>query len=489
MPDAAPTAAPTAAPNTAPALDPSALQALRGIVGPAGWTDDPARVAPHLSEWRGRWQGHTPLMLMPASTVEVAAIVRTCAVARIPITPQGGNTGLVGGQIPRGEVLLSLRRMDRVRALSLADEAITVEAGATLQAVHDAAATLARRVPLTLASQGSATIGGLVSTNAGGVHVLRHGMMRRLVLGLEAVLPDGSVLDQLGALRKDNTGYDVKQLLIGAEGTLGIITAACLELQPLPEETCVAWCAVPGPDAALALLGRLRGSGLALSAFELVNARALDLVVRHVAGARAPLAEPSPSHVLIEVEGTRAGALRPAIEGLLAQALDSGQITDAVIAASTDQARALWRLREDISAAQKPEGPSAKHDVSVPVARVPAFLAAADAAVGALGAGGAITAFGHMGDGNIHYDVGLAPALAGREADAGTVEALRTRVTRAVHDTVAAHGGSISAEHGIGVARREDFARLEDPGALALMRTLKAALDPHAIMNPRVLWV
>jgi FAD/FMN-containing dehydrogenase len=462
---------------------PPQVRALQASLGPKGWVEDPAVIAPWLSEWRGRWQGATPVLLQPSSTDEVEVIVRACAETGTAITPQGGNTGLVGGQTPQGEVLLSLRRMTAIRSLSATDDAITVEAGATLQSVHDAAATIARTMPLSLASQGSATIGGLISTNAGGVHVVRYGMMRRMVLGLEAVMPDGSRLNQLSALRKDNTGYDIKQLLIGAEGTLGVITAATLELQPRPEERVVVFCALTDPLAARALLARAKGETGSMAAFELIGRRGLGYVLKNIPGTRDPFEDPYPWYVLIEFEAHEYGVLRKTVDEMLARGLDAGEVLDVVVAQNDAQAASLWRLREEMSSAQKPEGRAAKHDVSVPVSSVPEFLARADAACSALLPGVRIVAFGHMGDGNIHYDVGM-PAGMPDEDFLTWLGPIHT----VVHDLAANLSGSISAEHGIGVARREDFSRLEDPVAYKTMKGIKALLDPQCIMNPRVLF-
>jgi FAD/FMN-containing dehydrogenase len=414
-------------------------------------------------------------MIAPASTDEVATAIRLCAGAGAPVTPQGGNTGLVGGQIPQGEILLSLKRMNRIRAVDAAGDALTAEAGAILSVVHNAAAVHGRRFPLSLASQGSATVGGLVSTNAGGVHVLRYGMMRDLVMGIEAVLPDGRVFNGLHALRKDNTGYDLKQLFIGAEGTLGVVTAATLRLFPPPCAHLVAMAALDTPEAALALLHRTRAATGCLTAFEIMNAYGVALTTK-LPGVRAPLT--APWLALLEFESGDAPGTREAIEALLGQSMADGQVADAVIAESGAAAAAFWALREQMSAGHRAVSrPQVSHDTSTPVSVVPEFLRLADAAVERLAPGARTVAFGHAGDGNIHYT-----AIA---ADEGPFPA--AAISEAVHDVAVSLGGSISAEHGIGVFRREELARFKDPVAMTMMRAVKQALDPQGIMNPRAM--
>lgn len=452
---------------------------LAARLGPKGFTTEADAMAPHLVEWRGRYSGHTPFLAMPASTEEVADVVRVCAAAGAAITPQGGNTGLVGGQIPNGEVLLSMKRMNRIRSIDPLDDALIAEAGVVLTSVQEAAAEAGRLFPLSLASQGSATIGGLLSTNAGGVHVVRYGMMRDLVLGVEAVLADGRVLHGLKTLRKDNTGYDLKQLFIGAEGTLGIITAASLKLFPRPAEHLVAVCAVESPDHALKLLHRAKAGTGALAAFELMNRMSVDVTVKNVAGMRDPF-QGVPYLTLIEFESAAPSGLRAAVEGVLAEGISAGDAHDAIIAENETQARAFWALRENISAGHRPEGAQVNHDISVPVSAVPRFLASGESAIATACPGARIVAFGHMGDGNIHYSV-MQPL--GADPDAFPADALSDLVNRIAVDL----GGSISAEHGIGVSRRDDFARFKDPQAIAVMRSLKAALDPNRVMNPRAL--
>ena len=469
-------------PMAAPA--PDVLDRLKAAAGPSGWSDDPDRLAPKLVEWRGRWRGETPLLLLPRSTAEVAAVLRVCAETGTAVIPQGGNTGLVAGQIPRGEVLLSLERMAAVRDLDTDDDVLVVEAGATLAAVHAAAAAAGRRFPLNLASEGSATVGGLVSTNAGGTAVLRYGAMREQVLGLEAVLPSGEVMHGLHRLRKDNTGYDLRGLLIGAEGTLGVVTAAALKLRPRLPSRAVAVVGLESAEAALRVLERAKtATGGGVEAFELINRLGLELALRHLPGARAPLSQPHPWVVLIELADAQAGRAEAAMAPLLADALDAGDIADAVLAQDETQARAFWALREGQSAAQKPEGEAWKHDVSVPVSAVPRFLREAGAVVEATAPGARVVAFGHVGDGNIHYDV-LRPAGVSDDAHA----ALRDRGAEAVHDVVHALGGSISAEHGLGAMKSAEALRYKDPAQVAAMRAIRAALDPGRIMNPRVLF-
>ena len=460
------------------------LAPLKALAGPDGWSDDPERLAPKLVEWRDRWRGTTPLLLLPRSTHAVAAMVGWCAANGVAITPQGGNTGLVGGQIPDGEVLLSLERMTAVREVSPLDDVMIVEAGATLVTAQETAAAAGRFFPLSLASEGTATVGGLISTNAGGTAVLRYGTMRDLVLGIEAVLPDGSVFRGLKRLRKDNTGYDLKQLLIGAEGTLGVVTAAALKLFPVLRSRATALVGLDSPAAALELLARAKAdSGGGVEAFELMSAAGLGFAERHIPGCRNPLATAHRWSVLIEAASAEDGHAETALARILEQALETGLIADAVLAQSETQRHDLWRLRESQSAAQKPEGTAWKHDVSVPVALVPEFMARATAAAEALSPGVRVCAFGHVGDGNIHFDV-LQPA----GGDGAAHSALRDAGARRVHDIAAEMGGSISAEHGLGTMKTAEALRYKDPVAVAAMRAVRAALDPGRIMNPRVLF-
>jgi FAD/FMN-containing dehydrogenase len=455
------------------------FEKLAARLGPKGHSTDAATLAPYLSEWRGRYRGETPFLAMPANTEEVADVVRLCADVGVAITTQGGNTGMVGGQIPAGEVLVSLKRMNRVRAVDAANDSLIAEAGVILADVQKTAAESHRLFPLSLASEGSATIGGLISTNAGGVHVLRYGMMRDLVLGIEAVLPDGRIFSGLRGLRKDNTGYDLKQLFIGAEGTLGVVTAACLKLHARPRAHEVALVATPSPEAALELLQHVKATTGAVAAFEIMNRLSVDLVVKNVADRRDPM--PGAAFmVLIEFEGMDASSLREGVISALNSAMESGEAQSVLIAENASQARDFWRIREDISAGHRPEGAQANHDVSVPVSRTPDFLARADAAMTKMCPGARIVAFGHMGDGNFHYTVMQPEGMAPDQFPAA-------RLTQTVYEIADALGGSISAEHGIGVARTGDLARFKEAESLALMRTLKHAIDPKHLMNPRAL--
>ncbi len=465
--------------------DPSAaLAELKAAIGPDGWTDDVARIAPHLTEWRGTWQGETPIMLTPGSTEQVAAAVRVCARHGLAITPQGGNTGLVGGQIPQGEVLLSLKRMRAVRAVLPLEDVMVVEAGLTLLEAQQVAADAERMFPLSLAAEGSATVGGVISTNAGGTAVLRYGVTRDLVLGLEAVLADGSVFHGLKRLRKDNTGYDLKQLLIGAEGTLGIVTAAALKLFPVMRSRATAMVGVETVEAALTLLATAKAeTGGGVEAFELMNRQGLELVLANIPDTREPLDARTPWAVLIELVSGEPGAAERGMERLLEAAFEGGLIIDAAVAQTQAQAAQFWRLREDMSAAQKAAGGGWKHDISLPLSEIPDFIAATDAALQSAFPGIRQVTFGHLGDGNLHYNVvppaGDDPAGFAARRDAGA---------RIVHDAVVAREGSISAEHGLGVLKTDEARRYKDPVQVAAMRAVRQALDPRRIMNPRVLF-
>jgi FAD/FMN-containing dehydrogenase len=460
------------------------LSRLKAVLGEAGWSQDPDRLAPKLLEWRDRWTGTTPLLVLPQTTREVAAVVGICGEAGVAITPQGGNTSLVGGQIPQGEILLSTERMRRIRDVDADDEILTAEAGVTLSAVHAAASEVNRRFPLGLASEGTATVGGFVSTNAGGTQVLRYGMVRNLVLGLEAVLPNGEVWNGLKRLRKDNTGYDLKQLLIGAEGTLGVVTAATLKLFARLASHSVAMLGVDSPQVAVRLLARAKEeTGGGVEAFELMGRLGVEFAVRNIPGTRDPLAEPHPWYVLAEFGSGEPGAAEAAMARFLERGLEDGLVRDAVVAQSETQAKALWAIRENQSPAQKPEGATWKHDVSVPVSQVARFLDEAGAAVRRMVPGARIAAFGHIGDGNIHYDV-LRPD-GGSDSEHA---ARRDEGSRVVHDLVASLGGSISAEHGLGAMKTEEARRYKDPAELEALQAIRRALDPRRIMNPRVLF-
>ncbi len=453
---------------------------LRRLLGEQRVLDDATDTEPYRTDWRGRYRGDAVCVALPGSTEEVAAVVRSCADAGVAIVPQGGNTGLCGGATPTGgEVIVSLRRLNRIRAVDQDNNSITVESGCTLVAVQEAAAAVDRLFPLSLAAEGSATIGGNLSTNAGGVQVLRYGNTRELTLGLEVVLPDGRIWNGLRGLRKDNTGYDLKHLFIGAEGTLGLITAATLKLFPRPRTRATAWAAVPDPAAAVRLLGRLRdAAGDNVTAFEIVGRPALELVLKHIPDTRDPLSGQPEWQVLIELSGAR-DDLADSLQTALQEALETGLVTDAAFATSEAQAAALWALRENVSEAQKIEGVSIKHDVAVPVSRIPEFIARADAALRASFPEVRIVCFGHIGDGNLHYNQSKPNAQANGDFIAQTAA-----VNRIVHDLVHELNGSISAEHGLGQLKREEVLRYKSEVEMDLMRAVKNALDPSGRMNP-----
>lgn len=457
------------------------LDRLKAALGPDGWSDDPTRIAPKLVEWRGRWRGETPLLLLPRTAQEVALAVRICAETGAAVTPQGGGTGLVGGQIPQGEVLFSTERLRAIREVAPEDDVVVVEAGVTLAEVQAAAAAADRFFPLSLASEGTATIGGLLSTNAGGTAVLRYGTMRDLALGLEAVLPNGELWSGLSRLRKNVSGYDLKQLLIGAEGTLGLITAATLKLFPVLRSRAVAFAGLRSPDDALRLLARAKVEG-AVEAFELMGRASLGLVLKNIPGARDPLAEAHPWYVLIETATAAPGEAEPALERILAAGLETDLLQDAVLAKSEAEARELWALRENHSAAQKPEGEGWKHDISVPLSRMAEFIQRGTVLALQLAPGAKVTAFGHVGDGNVHFDVLQPPGKGAAHA------AAREEGSRALHDLAHELGGSLSAEHGLGVLKSTEALRYKSEAEVAAHRAIRAALDPRRIMNPRVLF-
>jgi FAD/FMN-containing dehydrogenase len=459
----------------------STLARLKQAAGPKGFSEDPQEIAPHLVEWRSKYQGTTPLLLKPDTTADISAILAICNQTRTPIVPQGGNTGLVGGQIPlHGEVLLSLARMNRIRHVDAEGRSIVVEAGAILADVQRAADAAGQFFPLSLASEGSCTIGGNLSTNAGGVNVLRYGSARDLVLGVEVVLADGRVLDLLRSLRKDNTGYDLKQLFIGAEGTLGVIAAAALKLFPKPAAYETAFVAVRDPAAAVALLDRLQNAtGGLVSAFELLPRLGLELVLAHIPQSSDPLRAPSPWYVLTEATSAGLVSLKAAFQETIAAAIEAGAATDAVIASSGAQRDAMWRLRESLSEAQKLEGASIKHDVSVPIKEIPALLSRGCEMVARMVPGVRPVPFGHLGDGNIHFNFSVP-----KGADADAFLARWGEISRAVHDLVHELGGSISAEHGVGTMNREEILRYKSASEIETMRALKRTLDPNNILNP-----
>jgi FAD/FMN-containing dehydrogenase len=459
-------------------------EAIAGVVGDTHLVTAPDALEPHLRDWRGRFVGKTPFLVRPGTTEEVAEVVRLCAEARVPLVPQGGNTGLVAGGIPfegGEEVVLSLGRMNRIRELDAANFTMTVEAGCILQDLQAAAAEADRLFPLSLGAEGTCQIGGNLATNAGGVQVLRYGNTRDLTLGLEVVLPDGRVWDGLRALRKDNTGYDLKQLFVGSEGTLGVITAAVLKLFARPRETVTALVAVPSAQAAVELLGRTRsGTGEAVTSFELMPRIGLEMAFAHVEGCSDPLAAPHPWYVLIELYGGREdGSLGEALEAVLAQAFEDELVPDAALAQNAQQAADFWRLREGVVEGQLFEGGSIKHDVSVAVSRVPEFIETATAEVERLCPGIRPVAFGHVGDGNIHFNLSQ-PKDAEREAFLARWD----EIGHAVHDIVARMHGSISAEHGLGRMKVEEAARLKSPLELEMMRLVKRSFDPENLMNP-----
>lgn len=456
------------------------LAELRSIVGSGGLISDPDALEPHLTEWRGTYRGRTPALLLPKSTEQVSAIVRVCARVGTAIVAQGGNTGLSGGAIPDTsgtQVLLGLSKMNRIRSVDADDFSMVAEAGCTLAAIQEAARQQNRLFPLSLAAEGSCQIGGNLSTNAGGTNVLRYGTARSQALGLEVVLPNGEIWDGLRTLRKDTAGYDVKQLFIGAEGTLGIITAASLRLYPRPATSEVAFLAVASAADAVSLFGELRELlGEALQAFEYVSDFALQLVLRHFPDTSSPCAESAGGYVLVEAVGS--GSTTGLEEGLT-DCLERGLLQDAVIAKSVAEEATFWRIRHSISEAQKREGAGLKHDVSVPVGRVAEFIEQGERDVADAVPGSRVVAFGHVGDGNVHFNVCQPVAM-----DAQSFLAKREAVATIVYDRVTGLGGSISAEHGVGVLKRDALTRYRSATEIALMKAVKQAIDPDNLMNP-----
>jgi FAD/FMN-containing dehydrogenase len=456
--------------------DPAQLiEAVRARLGPKAVVTDRADIEPWLTDWRGKFHGEAQAILAPDSTEAVATIVRLAAEHRVPIVPQGGNTSMVGGATPPADgsaLILSLRRMNRLRSIG-AGSAVP-EAGMILADLHARAAEAGQRFPLTLGARGSCTIGGLVATNAGGTQVLKFGTMRSLVLGLKAVLPDGSIHDGLSGLKKDNRGYNLDQLLAGSEGTLGIVTAAALRLVPAVAARAVAWAGVADAEKALALLRLMQGETDRVEGFEIIPVDALELVLKHIPGTRGPLVGAHDWHVLVEATAESADEDPSSLlQGLLGQALDQGIVEDATVAASEAQAEAMWRIRDSISEAERADGPTLAHDISVPVADMPRFMKATAAEVEQAFPGVSASGFGHLGDGNVHFHVRGA-AVRGRE----------TKIAQMVHDLVTLAGGSISAEHGIGQMKLEELERLGPPARLHAMRAIKQALDPLGLMNP-----
>lgn len=460
------------------------LLRLRDVVGDAGLVTEPDQLAGYLTDWRGAYRGSAAVVVRPSTTQEVAAVVSLCRDAGVALVPQGGNTGLCGGAVPDAsgrEVVLSLTRLRRIREVDPANQTITVEAGVVLQQVQEAAAAVDRLFPLSLGAEGSCTIGGNLSTNAGGTGVLRYGTMRDLTLGLEVVLPDGRIWNGLRALRKDNTGYDLKHLFIGAEGTLGVVTAAVLKLYPALHSRATAWLALPSPQAAVDVLGILRTlGGDRVTTFEIMSRQSVDFVLRHVPGARDPFATSFSWYALVELGDTLADAgLGTLLEDGLAQAFDRGLVLDAVVADGSTQVAGLWALREGISEAQNHEGPSLKHDVTVPLSSIAEFVDHTDRALAEAVPGIRIVVYGHIGDGNLHYNLS-GPA----GVDAEEFRARADELARIVYDSTSAFDGSISAEHGLGQAKRDFMTRYKDPVELQLMRGIKDLLDPAGLLNP-----
>lgn len=462
----------------------SLLADLAALLGPKGFSAEAEALAPWLTDWRGKYHGRAAAMLSPASAEEVAAIVRLCADAKVALVPQGGNSGMVGGATPDAsgdQLLLSLRRMNRIRRVDEAARLAVAEAGVILETFHKEMLNHGLRFPLTLGGKGSATIGGLVSTNAGGTQVLRHGTMRALVAGIEAVLPDGSIFDGLAPLKKDNRGYDLRHLLCGAEGTLGVVTAACLHLVPAAAARRIAWIGLDSPESALLLLRRLDAViGKALEGFELIPQSCLDAVLRHIPQTRAPLSAAHPWHVLLELAGDSDRALSEALDPQLAAAIGAGLVRDVVIAKNEREGDDFWRLRDSISEAERAEGPALQHDISVPVDLMPAFIAENPRRLSRAFPGVRALSFGHLGDGNVHHHVQPPADVEGAVwlADHGAA------LSRLVYSHVLELGGSISAEHGIGQMKRDILAELDSPARLAALRGVKAGLDPAGIFNP-----
>ena len=452
-------------------------------LGPKAVITDPREIQAWVTDWRGRVHGASPALLAPSSTEEVVEIVKLAGEHRVPLVPQGGNTGMSAGATPPADgsaILLSMRRMNSVRSMSAENRLAIAEAGVVLQMLHDAAHEVGMRFPLTLGARGSCTIGGLTSTNAGGTQVLKFGTMRSLVAGVEAVLPDGSIHNGLSGLKKDNRGYSLDQLLIGAEGTLGIVTAVALRLVPAAAVRVVAWAGVESPEGALELLRFLEARTNSIEGFELVPRDSLELVLKHVPGTRPPLSGEHAWHVLVEATTADAAAnISAELERLLGTALERGVIADATIASNETQAEAFWKLRDSISEAERAEGQTLAHDISVAVSDMPRFIVEAQQQIEHAFPGVIASGFGHLGDGNIHFHV-----RAGSHAAPDWYDAEGAEITRFVDDLVTAAGGSISAEHGIGQLKRAEFARLAEPGRVHALRAIKQALDPLGIMNP-----
>lgn len=445
------------------------------------WTQDADIITPHLSEWRDKYFGQTPIMLTPRNTDEVAKAVKICAAHKLPIMPQGGNTGLVGGNTPQGEVLLSLKKMTKIRDVNIAAGTMTVEAGAVLQSIHDAADKADRKFPMLISSQGSCTIGGIISTNAGGNHVLKYGTTKDLVFGVEAVLANGEIFNGLTSLRKDNTGYDLNRLFMGAEGTLGIITAASLKLFPRPAHIQRAILGTDNPQSAINLLEKMRAGGR-LAMFEVMPEIGYRAVIDNIDTARDPFTAPHPWYVLVDWETASTADGAKLAEKLLGAAIEAGFARDAIIAQNKTQAAQLLAIREHMSAGQKFLGASIKHDITVPIDKIPEFFQRADKTVKQIVPNCRPVGFGHFGDGNIHYNITQPENM-----DRGLFLSKWDEFSQPIFDICDALGGSISAEHGIGIMKRDDLARRADPTKIALLKSIKQALDPDRIMNPRVM--
>lgn len=464
----------------------NAMSELRQLLGPKGYCDDHDVMAPWMTDWRGRYTGKAAAILSPANTAEVAAIVRIAARERLALVPQGGNSGMVAGATPdtSGEQLvISLRRMNRIESIDPDSGVVRCEAGVILQNLHEAVAEKGRRFPLTLGGKGSATIGGLISTNAGGTQVLRHGTMRQLVSGLEAVLPDGSIFDGMSPLKKDNRGYDLKQILIGGEGTIGIVTGAVLQTAPALIDRCVIWAGVKDPESAYRLLIFMQKRARdRLEGFEILPQRALMAVLKHINGTRPPIANIHPWHALMEIvqDDVLQSAPGEMATILLEEAVEAGLLEDAALATNEAQAEAFWKIRDSIAEAERAEGPALQHDISVPVADMARFISTESPVIESEYPGTKTVAFGHLGDGNIHFHVKAPANINVAEWYAGDGKA----ITSHIYDRVDVYGGSLSAEHGIGQAKIEEFARLTDPARLSALRAIKNALDPLGIMNP-----
>jgi FAD/FMN-containing dehydrogenase len=471
-------------------ITPAILDAFRAVAGPNGVIDDPDLIEPWLSDWRDKFHGSTVAILTPRSTQEVAAMMKVAHDLRIPIVPQGGNTSMVGGATPPADgsaLILSLRAMNHIRLLDTDANLAICEAGVILSNLHDAAEAVGRRFPLSLGAKGSATVGGLISTNAGGTQVLRHGTMRALVEGIEVVLPDGTIHDGMAALKKDNRGYDLKQLLIGSEGTLGIITAASLRLVPAISDRAVAWVGLSDPDQALALLRRMEaGVGPVVEGFEVVAGDTLGFVLDVIPGTRRPIETVTPWNALIEIdldEASDGPSAQERMEAALAEAFEAGLILDAAVASNETQADAFWKIRESASEAERSQGPALQFDISVPIAGMPRFMTEVATACEAQFPGTTASSFGHLGDGNVHFHV-RAPMGDGIDAARDWLAREGEAATRFVNDHVVAAGGSISAEHGIGQMKIAEFARLTSPAQLNAVRAIKRAFDPDGLLNP-----